>query len=136
VREFIVVAPQLPVAGDTWHRAADSVRQIISAVHANHGGDHSRTYLKGFSFGGNGVFDLAVHQRGLWAAIWSVDPTRVPSRDPAAPVWLSFGEISRYSKSAFIRALALQPFTATPLGERVYADDGQDIYAWLLSKRL
>jgi hypothetical protein len=142
--DFIVVAPQLPRAGDVWHRFADDVRDIVSAVQAHHGGDPARTYLTGFSFGGNGVFDLALAQPGLWAALWSVDPTRVPQRDPGLPVWLSFGEIARRQTPRFTRVLSLRSE-----GDRVGLDEGENhvgsaarayrdgrIYRWLLAKSL
>lgn len=149
VRDFVVVAPQLPRAGDVWHRYADAVREIVAEVQRAHGGDPRRTYLSGFSFGGNGVFDLAVAQPGTWAALWPVDPTRVPREDPGRPVWLSFGEVARRGKTSFIRALELEPAAAEPGGDRLYLDEGRDhvgsatlayaderIYAWLLSKHL
>ena len=60
LRPFIVVAPQMPVRGDVWYRYAEHVRAIVKQVHEQHGGDPLRTYLTGFSFGGNGVFDLAL----------------------------------------------------------------------------
>ncbi|HEY0036641.1 MAG TPA: hypothetical protein VGB66_08145 [Longimicrobium sp.] len=94
MQQMIVVAPQLPAAGDIWRRYADVVRDIVSRVQAEHGGDPARTYLTGFSFGGNGVFDLALCQPGFWAALWPVDPTRVPGGDPGLPVWMSSGEVS------------------------------------------
>ena len=140
--ELIVVAPQLPRAGDVWHLYADAVRDIVTAVHARHGGDLRRTYLSGFSFGGNGVFDLALAQPDLWAALWAVDPTRVPQRDPVRPVWLSFGEVARRQSPDFVRVLGLRAE-----GDRVGVDEGEDhvgsaarayrderIYDWLLSK--
>jgi predicted peptidase len=146
---FVVVAPQLPTRGDIWHRYAGEVRRIIEAVRAEHGGDPGRTYLTGFSFGGNGVFDLALEQPGFWAALWPVDPTRVPHEDPQRPVWLSFGEVARYRKAGFIRALELQPVGAAADGDRLYLDQGADhvgsarlaygderIYDWLPSKQL
>jgi predicted peptidase len=147
VNNFIMIAPQLPVRGDIWHRYADGVREIVQDVQKRHGGDPRRTYLTGFSFGGNGVFNLALHQPNFWAALWAVDPTRIPSRDPKLPVWLSFGEAARYNKKGFIRALDLAPIDAGT--DRVYLDEGADhvgsamrayrderIYSWLLTKRL
>jgi predicted peptidase len=149
VEECIIVAPQLPTRGDVWHRYADAVRAILRQVHRRHEGDPQRTYLSGFSFGGNGVFDLALLQPDTWAALWAVDPTRVPARDPQRPVWLSFGEVARHRKDGFIRALALRPVLESADADRVYLDEGADhvgsatlayqderIYAWLLSKRL
>jgi predicted peptidase len=149
VRDFIVLAPQLPHAGDVWYRYADAVRQIVVQVQRAHEGDPRRTYLSGFSFGGNGAFDLAIARTGFWAALWPVDPTRVPREDPGSPIWLSLGEVARRRKDAFVRALDLEPVGAAPVGNRLYLDEGQDhvgsatlaygderIYAWLLSKRL
>ena len=145
--EFIVVAPQLTTAGDHWHRHADVVREIVEYVQDEHGGVPERTYLTGFSFGGNGVFDLALEQPGLWAALWAVDPTRVPPEDPGLPVWLSSGAVSRRGREAFMRRLHLTASGEAPAGERVYRDQGFDhagtataayqderIYRWLLSR--
>lgn len=149
IREFIIVAAQLPRAGDIWHAYADAVREIVAEVQQAHRGDPQQTYLSGFSFGGNGVFDLAAAQADFWAALWPVDPTRVPERDPGRPVWLSFGQVARRGKEQFNRALDLQPIGTVPEGDRLYLDEGQDhvgsaacayaddrIYDWLLSKRL
>ncbi|HEU4522144.1 MAG TPA: hypothetical protein VFT12_09090 [Thermoanaerobaculia bacterium] len=145
--DFVIVAPQLPVCGDHWLRYEDSVRRIVSSVAATHGCDPNRFYLTGFSFGGNGVFDLAIVQPDLWAALWPVDPTRVPRVDPARPVWLSAGEIARHRKAPFISSLALQKLSV-PAGDRVWCDEGEDhvgsatrayrddrIYDWLLARQ-
>lgn len=147
--EFIVVAPQLPAAGDVWRFQADAVARIVKQVQREHGGDERRTYLTGFSFGGNGVLDLALAQPDAWAALWPVDPTRVPRTDPRRPVWLSIGQVARHASDAFIRALDLQRAGKKPAGERLYLDEGEDhvgsatrayrderIYDWLLAHRL
>lgn len=149
VEEFVVVAPQLPVRGDLWRGSADAVRDVVRQVQAQHGGDPRRTYLTGFSFGGNGVFDLALAQPGVWAALWAVDPTRVPLRDPGLPVWLSSGEISRRRQAGFTAALGLEPAGIGEIGDRIYTDQGRDhvgtatlayqderIYPWLLRQSL
>jgi poly(3-hydroxybutyrate) depolymerase len=146
--EFIVAAPQLPARGDLWHRYAEAVGQVVRQVEAQHRVDPERVYLTGFSFGGNGVFDLALGQPESWAALWPVDPTRVPPEDPGLPVWFSSGEISRHQAHAFIRRLRLEPLLDAAPGDRVFEDWGQDhvgtarlayrydrIYRWLLSKR-
>ena len=138
-REFIIVAPQLSVAGHIWARHADEVRAIVDEAGAQHGVDAARRYLSGFSYGGNGVFDLALAQPDVWAALWPVDPTRVPRKAPAQPLWLSAGAIARPQRQAFVRALKLGTH------ERVWADEGEDhvgsarvaygderIYRWLL----
>ena len=147
-REFIVVAPQLPTRGDLWHQYAEAVEEIVQEVQARHPADPERTFLTGFSYGGNGVFDLALQLPDLWVALWPVDPTRVPQRDPEKPVWFSSGEISRRQAPAFMQRLRLEELSVagTNPGERVYTDEGQDhvgtarraygderVYRWLLS---
>lgn len=147
--EFIVVAPQMPEQGDLWRAWDDEVRDIVLRVQAQHGGDPRRTYLTGFSYGGNGVFDIALMQPGLWAALWPVEPTRPPERDPALPVWLSSGELTRLRQSGFTHTLHLQPAADEPIGDRVCTDEGLDhvgtatqaygderIYRWLLQRQL
>lgn len=141
---FVLVAPQLPVAGDRWHRFAGDVQRIVEAVRRAHSGDAGRTYLGGFSYGGNGVFDLALEQPGRWAALWPVDPTRAPAQDPGIPVWLSIGEAARPRKRQFVQRLGLEEGTAAGRdrhdmstvsgeqrssaapGDRIWTDDGDD----------
>jgi predicted peptidase len=147
--EFVLVAAQMPARGDLWLRYTGQVQEIVQEVQALHGVDPERMYLTGFSFGGNGVFNLSLEQRGLWAALWPVDPARAPREDPGLPIWLSSGQISRRNAEKFIRRLRLQPLNDAEPGDRVYEDQGQDhvgtarlayaderIYRWLLSKRL
>jgi predicted peptidase len=143
------VAAQLPERGDFWLRYAGAVLEIVQGVQTLYPVDPWRIYLTGFSFGGSGVFSLALEQRWLWAALWPVDPARAPREDPGRPIWLSSGQISRRNAEVFIRRLHLQPLNDAEPGDRVYADQGQDhvgtarlayadsrIYRWLLSKRL
>jgi predicted peptidase len=147
--EFIILAPQLPLRGDLWHDYADAVDEIVEQVSAVHQIDPGHRFLTGFSFGGNGVFDLALERRDFWAALWAVDPTRVPEEDPGCPMWLSSGEVSRRQEQGFIETLGLERWQGSQPGERVYFDQGKDhvgtatlaygderIYRWLLSQRL
>jgi hypothetical protein len=147
--QFIIVAPQLPRGGDIWHRYADTVKEIVTHIRTEYQVDPQRMYLTGFSFGGNGVFDLALMQANTWAALWPVDPTCVPPRDVERPVWLSIGEVARRSTDGFRRTLDLEPAVGTPTADRLYLDEGEDhvgsatlayrdnrIYQWLLSKTL
>jgi predicted peptidase len=92
--DFIVVLPQLlcphgkDKVEDVWLQYADDVKEIVKTIQKEYGGDQKCTYLTGFSYGGNGVFEIALAQSSFWAALWPVDPTRVPKEKPKCPVWL------------------------------------------------
>lgn len=134
----VVVAPQLPRAGDVWHRFGSDVASIVDSVAQRTNADRTRLYLTGFSYGGNGVFDLA--RACDWAALWAVDPTRVPVAPFQQPIWVSIGEAARPQSNVFAAGLGL-----TTTGDRVLLDEGLDhvacaahaysdpqILAWLL----
>jgi predicted peptidase len=146
---FIIAAPQLPAKGDDWHKYPDAVRNIVIEVQNRYGGNRKQRYLTGFSYGGNGVFDIALSMPGFWAALWAVDPTRVPSTNPNVPIWLSMGERSRGNKDLFVERLHLAPATDDEVGDCIYLDSDQDhvgtatlayrddqVYAWLQTKHL
>lgn len=146
-RDFILAAPQLPARGDLWHAQSGNVRQIATYLQESCGGDPRRTYLTGFSYGGNGVFEIALDDPSVWTALWAVDPTRVPVAAPPNPIWFSSGEVSRRQAGAFRQRLRL-PLPGTEEDDRVYLDEGLDhvltaysayksdrTYAWLLSRR-
>jgi poly(3-hydroxybutyrate) depolymerase len=146
---FLVIAPQLPRQGDFWLRHARDVEAIVRAEQAAQRGDPSRTYLTGFSFGGNGVFDLAAEFPGTWAALWAVDPTRVPVEPIAAPAWLSIGSAARSATRLFVHRLGLVDAARGAPGARAYLDEDADhvgsatrayadtrVYHWLLEHAL
>lgn len=150
---FVVVAPQLPVAGDHWHVQAERVADLVLQLEARYGTDPAHRYLAGFSFGGNGVFDLAHKQPDFWSALWSVDPTRIPEPDLTAPLWLSVGSRARLVVSTSVQRLGSTELAGdavdAPHGvTRVHLDQGEDhvetaqrafadarIYRWLLRQR-
>jgi len=148
---FIIVVPQLPEAGDNWHMKSGVVRQIVTTVQTEFHGNPNQTYLTGFSYGGNGVFDLAMTQPEFWTALWSVDPTRLPKANLPRPLWLSFGDASRLQRTAFMQLVSgsreVQPKDKIANSDFVFEDRGEDhvgtakiayeedrIYDWLLSK--
>ena len=148
---FIVVAPQLLQSEKyEWDRYASAVRDIVEEVQKDYNGDyHGQTYLTGFSYGGDGVFDIALDQPSFWAALWAVDPTRVPKRNPGRPVWLSVGETSRGLQIPFEGLLGVQPATNHKNADFLYFDRKENhvgtarlvyqddqIYTWLLTKHL
>jgi predicted peptidase len=146
---FVIVAPQLPVRGDLCNRYADTGGRIVLDEAKRFACDLRRLYLTGFSFGGNGVFDLSFAQTGIWAALWPVDPTRVPTRLITIPIWLSLGEISRLQAPSFIRILGLESAEIATSADKVWSDAGEDhvgtatqayneerVYRWLLCKQI
>jgi hypothetical protein len=148
IDHFIIVAPQLPPpGGDVWAYYAAAVQQMVKAVWEQYRGDPRRTYLTGFSFGGNGVLDLALVQPDVWAALWAVDITRVAA-EPGRSLWLCLREQHPLTND-FIADLKLVPAETDPQGNRLYTVSGGDhvdaattayrngpIYDWLLTKRL
>ncbi len=146
---FIVVAPQLPAKGDDWYKYTRIVLDIVVEIQNKYGGNKNKTYLTGFSYGGNGVIDIALMTPDIWAGLWLVDPTRVPNTSPRRPIWLSIGELSRNNKSLFIERLNLKPATGFESGENIYFDGNLDhigtatlayqderVYTWLKNKSL
>jgi hypothetical protein len=142
---FVVIVPQLPApGGNVWHRYAADLEGLVRAVQRDHAGDPTRTYLTGFSYGGNGVLRLAGMQPRLWAALWPVDPTLRPIPRPAQPTWLSLGERSRGDERGLDRRGYRHQRVATDDTTAIYLDYGKDhpgtatyayrdarIYAWL-----
>lgn len=148
-QEFVVLAPQLPHAGDDWHLYEQQIRRLVLRLQREQGADPRRCYLSGFSYGGNGVFDLGMAQPDLWAALWPVDPPRLPARGLMPPVWLSIGEITRRNAYEFIDRLQSKPPDGELLSHRVHLDQQLDhvgcalqayadtrIYRWLLRRVL
>lgn len=152
--EFIVVAPQLPRAGDIWHRYDTAVLEILRSLVRDHAADERRVHLTGFSYGGNGVFDLAEEHPAMWAALWAVDPTRPPRARLDLPVWVSIGEAARAQTPQLVERLALEEANETlddialARRDRLYADRGFDhvasavdayadarVYRWLLARQ-
>ncbi|WP_161407471.1 carboxylesterase family protein [Paenibacillus silvestris] len=65
---FIVVVPQCPYES-YWNMERDAVTALIDEVVADHRVDRKRIYLIGYSMGGYGVWDLAIHHPKKFAAI-------------------------------------------------------------------
>ena len=113
--EFLVVAPQLPLRGDHWAKHAEEVWEIAFDAARRFDGDRRALCLTGFSFGGNGVFDLAAARPEAWAVLWAVDPTRQPQAALAPPL-----RIDRDQGEGHVGCAA-----------KAYADDS--IYDWMLA---
>ncbi len=100
-RDFIVVAPQLPApGGDVWVSHTADVNSIPAAIASDYGGDRSRAYLTGFSYGGNGVLRIGSSKAGEWAASWAVEPPGGRAKRDGRPLWLSAGPLSPERKDS------------------------------------
>jgi predicted peptidase len=105
IDQFIIVAPQLPApGGDVWRQRAAEVREIVEAIQAQYYGDPDRTYLTGFSYGGNGVSTLRLsnqiygqHHGRLTPPVRRIAICRAPcgyawARLPVANVPILYGQ--------------------------------------------
>jgi len=63
---YFVLAPQCP-AFTSWVGIRHEVIQLVSQVISSHNIDRSKVYVTGFSMGGNGAWDIAVHSPELFA---------------------------------------------------------------------
>jgi predicted peptidase len=103
LRAFLVVCPQLEKRRPWEATDAVWVDELLAEIVAQHnGGDRSRVYLTGFSYGGEGVFILAdaLQNQWNWGALWAVDPAlrKAMGARPATPspalnarVWIHHG---------------------------------------------
>lgn len=65
---FVVISPQCP-EGSTWGRYLHSLNSLLDHILGTYATDPHRIYLTGISMGGNGVWQLASHYPGRFAAI-------------------------------------------------------------------
>ena len=141
---FVIVEPQRPGLRDDWAADLDAVATLVRRVQQAGRGDPARTYLTGFSLGGNGVLDFAAAGPDVWAAYWPVDPTRLPVRVPSRPMWVSAGPLTKWNRGS-------PAWPARDAGDGTFrvtaeADDHveaaaraygrAEVYDWLLAHRL
>lgn len=140
---FIIIEPQRPGLNDNWIEDRELVLRIVRRAQADLHGDPARTYLTGFSLGGNGVLDFADADDGFWAAYWPVDPTRLPRSQPTRPMWVSAGPLTKWNRGYERMAEADngQTFRVTDeANDHVAAARNaygrEEVYAWLLGQRV
>jgi dienelactone hydrolase len=121
---FLVVAPQLEKLRPWEASDAPMIDAIVRGAIAELRGDASRVALTGFSFGGEGAFQVASASRLPWSAIWAVDPAlfRIPPLPaPDVRVWVHHGRAQPGSTNMpeFARALGLEPWRGAPDARRI-----------------
>jgi dienelactone hydrolase len=131
VSRFLVVCPQLSKRRRWGGNKLEFLREDTTVVEAlvttairDHHGDASRLILTGFSFGGEGAFQVASVSKLTWSTIWAVDPAlqRVPPVPaPSVRVWVHHGneQPGAPSMGDFANALDLQPSNGVPTARRV-----------------
>jgi predicted peptidase len=115
VSRFLVVCPQLECRRRWESNDAPWVDAVVQAAVQDHGGDLSRLVLTGFSYGGEGAFQIASASELKWPTIWVVDPAlqRVPPVPVAdARIWVHHGSAQPGAENmkVFAEALALKPW--------------------------
>jgi predicted peptidase len=148
MKNFIVVCPQLPYEGGwTDEHNRKSVADIIRRIHKELNGDPKRTFLTGFSYGGDGVLGISTATKKMgWRAIWIVDPTIMPTGKPVQPTFLCIRStltecIEAYKKLGFneyrkgLSADYLYKTYSLDHPQTSWASYANEtIYKWLLSK--
>lgn len=116
---FLIIAPQLPnPGGNVWPSFAKVVEALGRDLAAELGGDPSRTYLTGFSYGGSGVLDLGARSGAPWTAFWAVDPPHRSAPHVTRPIWVSAGREAGPRQAHYL-GLGLGP-PGGPPGSSVY----------------
>ena len=147
---FWVVVPQLAApGGNVWGAYADDVVAIVESVGRVYGADPQRTYLTGFSYGGNGVFTVAARRPSPWAALLSVDPPLKPLPRTQHPLWLALGDRARTEAAALQRLGFAAANEVDNSADHIFIDYGEGhtetatltyrderVYNWLLSRCL
>jgi predicted peptidase len=149
---MIVVSPQCP-AGENWQYGdmVPRLNRFVNEMIATYGADPDRTYLTGFSMGGDGVWTVGAAYPAQFAALapigsWYSDDKAVCAlRD--VPVWDFQGESDEFVSPDFARnmtaalqkcggrvKLTLYPETGHEQSSRnAYATDA--LYSWLLAQK-
>jgi predicted peptidase len=147
---MIVVSPQCP-AGENWQYGdmVPRLNRFVDEMIATYGADPDRTYLTGFSMGGDGVWTVGAAYPAQFAALapigsrYSDDKAICALRD--VPVWDFQGESDEFVSPDFARnmtaalqkcggrvKLTLYPETGhEPSSRNAYATDA--LYSWLLA---
>jgi predicted peptidase len=114
VSRFLVVCPQLERRRRWENTDAPWVDSVVQAAVRDHTGDLSRLVLTGFSYGGEGAFQILAASKLVWPTLWAVDPAlqRVPPL-PAADVrvWVHHGSAQPGAQNmeSFGKRLGLEP---------------------------
>ncbi|MEP6647166.1 MAG: prolyl oligopeptidase family serine peptidase [Saprospiraceae bacterium] len=140
----------LPPAG--WEREEDDLMDMVENVIKEYRGDEDRIYLTGLSYGGFGTWYMASKHPKTWAAIcpvvgWGHPDLMKPIAEHQIPLWVFAGGRDRSVDLTYFYAglnkleelghkdvrFTIEEDMGHDVWRRVYG--GEDVYAWLLSKK-
>jgi len=128
---FLLVCPQLERYRRWEPTDASLIDAVVETAISDYKGDKSRLVLTGFSYGGEGAFQIASESTHRWSTIFAVDPAlqRVPPY-PAADVrvWVHHGrqQPGTHNMDSFAQGLGLQPWTGALGASRVLTNSDTD----------
>ncbi|MCA9622981.1 MAG: hypothetical protein KC731_28375 [Myxococcales bacterium] len=132
ISPFLVVCPQLERRRRWEQGDALWVDRLVKAAVRDFEGDDSRLILTGFSYGGEGAFQVVAGSRLKWSTIWVVDPALqrvppVPGDDIRVLLQHGNAQPGAENRAAFAKALSLVPQTeSVAVGSRVIVSRSVD----------
>jgi predicted peptidase len=119
IGRFLIICPQLESYRRWEGEEARSVDELVNFATNLYNGDPSRLALTGFSYGGDGTFQIACRSRLRWSAIWAVDPAlqrTTPRPNSDVRVWVHHGseQPGKEYMPKFITDLGLQLWPQNP----------------------
>lgn len=146
---FVIAAPQCP-SESYWNMERDAVTALVAELTANHRVDPSQVYLIGYSMGGYGIWDLAIHNPKMFAAIVPLSSGGQVSKAAQlkdTPIWAFHGAkddiVPLEQMTSMITAIEQHQgdvrLTIYPdLGHDIMKETlrNQEIYTWLQEQKI
>jgi predicted peptidase len=146
---FLIAVPQCP-SESYWNMERDAVTALVDKLTSNHRVDPNRIYLIGYSMGGYGVWDLAIHNPKTFAAIVPLSSGGQVSKAynlKDLPIWAFHGAtddiVPLEQMISMVKAIEQYQgrvrLTIYPdLGHDIMREalGNQEIYAWLLEQKV
>lgn len=147
---FVVAVPQCP-SESYWNMERDAVVALVDELTTNHRIDLSRIYLIGYSLGGYGVWDLAIHNPKAFTAIVPLSSGgQISKADKLKdiPIWAFHGAkdeiipleqmmdmVTAVEKHQGIVRLTVYPDLGHDIMMETLGNQELYIYAWLLEQK-
>lgn len=145
---FVVAVPQCP-SESYWNMERDAVTGLVDELITNHRLDPRRIYLIGYSMGGYGVWDLAIHNPKTFVAIVPLSSggqvskaeqlkntaiwTFHRARDGIVPLEQMTNMVSAVEQHQGSVSLTIYPDMGHDILRTTLSN--QELYTWLLEQR-